>query len=79
MIYKAYLKQFGEGCDYTIGCGHTIINIEGNDIKEAETNLYKYIEENYGSSLELSVCELYEINNVLECDYESYKLDQEKY
>lgn len=28
MKYLLYLKQNGEGCDYTIGCGETLIEIK---------------------------------------------------
>lgn len=39
MIYKAYLKQQGEGCDYTIGCAQTVIEIEAQNIDEAKQKL----------------------------------------
>lgn len=38
MKYKAYLYQEG-GCDYTIGCGIRVIDIEASNIEEAQKEL----------------------------------------
>jgi len=39
--YKLYLIQSGEGCDYTIACGHKMYDLDattlGGAIQEAET------------------------------------------
>jgi hypothetical protein len=43
MEYKAYLKQNGEGCDYTIGCGQTVISIDAQNVLEAKQKLYQKI------------------------------------
>jgi len=72
MIYKAYLKQSGEGCDYTIGCAQTIIDIEAQSIDEAKQKLYQEIEESYTGEQELELCELYEINEVVICEAHLY-------
>lgn len=81
MIYKAYLKQCGEGCDYTIGCAQTVIEIEAQNINEAKQKLYQEIEENYTGERELELCELYEINEVVVCNLkELYKrIDDAEY
>ena len=68
MIYKAYLKQSGEGCDYTIGCGRTMITIIATDIEDAKIKLIEEIEDNYSGDQKLVLCELYEINEVFTCD-----------
>ena len=68
MIYKAYLKQCGEGCDYTIGCAQTVIEIHAQNIDEAKQKLYQEIEENYTGERELELCELYEVKEVVICD-----------
>lgn len=65
MIYKAYIKQNEEGCDYTIACGETVITIDAKDIDDAKEQLYDIIEENYTGERELESCEIYEINNVI--------------
>lgn len=65
MIYKAYIKQNAEGCDYTIGCGETVITIDATDIDDATEQLCDIIEENYTGERELESCEIYEINNVI--------------
>jgi len=71
MIYKAYLKQYGEGCDYTIGCAQTVINIEAQSLDDAKEKLYQEIK-GYVGELELELCELYEINNVVVCDLKEW-------
>ena len=43
MKYKAYLKQDGEGCDYTIGCGQTIVELQANNKEEAKEKLTQLI------------------------------------
>jgi len=68
MIYKAYLKQLGEGCDYTISCGKTVIDINANNEEEAVQELYREIEENYIGEHELEFCELYRIDRVVVYD-----------
>jgi len=72
MIYKAYLKQIGEGCDYTIGCAQTIINIQAGDIDEAMRKLYHKVKENYTGELTLESCVLYEINDIVICNLEKW-------
>lgn len=56
MKYYAYLKQNGEGCDYTIGCAQTIITIEASSDSDACEKLSEKIEEGYrpGGDFELS-------------------------
>ena len=39
--YLAVLKQWGEGCDYTIGCGNTTSIVSGENFKDAFNNLAK--------------------------------------
>lgn len=43
MKFKLYLKQAGEGCDYTIGCGSKMIDLEATTkeqaIKEAKDEI----------------------------------------
>jgi len=68
MIYKAYLKQSGEGCDYTIGCGQTVISLKATSTEEAVEELYREIEENYTGESELESCELYFIDKVVVYD-----------
>jgi hypothetical protein len=81
MIYKAYLKQSGEGCDYTIGCAKTVIDIEAQSIDEAKQKLYQEIEECYRDERGLELCELYEINEVVVCDLKEWykRIDDAEY
>lgn len=54
MKYYAYLKQKGEGCDYTIGCAQTIRTFEANDDDDAKLKLSDIILEDYTGETELS-------------------------
>lgn len=45
--YIAILTGKGEGCDYTIGCNRTTIEISGSSLEEAERNLVQHINEEY--------------------------------
>lgn len=54
MKYYAYLKQKGEGCDYTIGCGNTLIDIEAKNDDEARAKLSEIIKEEYIDDTTLS-------------------------
>lgn len=47
MKYYAYLKQKGEGCDYTIGCAQTIRTFEANDDDDAKLKLSDIIRRLY--------------------------------
>lgn len=40
-MFKAYLTQKSEGCDYTINCGSLLIDVEGSTFIEAEKTLRK--------------------------------------
>lgn len=81
MIYKAYLKQQGEGCDYTIGCAQTVIEIEAQNIDEAKQKLYQKIEDFYTGERGLELCELYEINEVVTIDLNEWykRIDDAEY
>jgi predicted RNase H-like HicB family nuclease len=64
-MYKAYIKQCGEGCDYTIACGETVIDVAGNTPEEAITNLIPMIEEEYTEERRLKSIQLFEISQVI--------------
>lgn len=49
MTYYAYLKQSGKGCDYTIGCGNTLVAIDANDEEQAMRKLENIIRDEYSS------------------------------
>lgn len=65
MIYKAYLNQGANGCDYTIGCGETVIDIEADSMHEAKIKLVEEIRENYShEERQLESAEIFEISNI---------------
>jgi hypothetical protein len=69
MKYKAYLRQGGEGCDYTIGCGQTVIDLEANSIPEAMVRLYEAVKETYHSDeYLLAKAEIFEVNRIENID-----------
>jgi hypothetical protein len=72
MKYKAYLKQAAEGCDYTIGCAQTVIDIEASNIVEAKELLFNKIKKNYTGEYKLESCEIYEINEIEICDLDTW-------
>lgn len=80
--YIAHLSQ-GQGCDYTIGCGQVVIDIEANSFEEAQQKLEQEICENY-SHMEtmLAYAKLYEVSNMLKINvpeiYDRLEADREK-
>lgn len=76
-IYKAYLFQEG-GCDYTIGCGHQIVDIEAISMTEAKEKILEIID--YYSINNLDSVEIYEISEVFEVDLDAikYKIKKEE-
>lgn len=49
MKFIAILRQEGEGCDYTIGCGINVIQFEAEDYIEAAKKLKLIVYENYNN------------------------------
>lgn len=67
--YKAYLAQAGEGCDYTIGCGLRVIDINAASLDEAKIKLIEEIKENYSQEeRQVDKVELYEIESITNID-----------
>lgn len=61
--FVAYLHQEG-GCDYTIGCGNTMINLEAEDMNSAELELESIIKSDYNSrESTLSSATIYEVTD----------------
>ena len=60
--YIAHIEQQGEGCDYTIGCGQAIIEIESENIDSAESLLKNIIKEEFSRERELEKVVLYEVS-----------------
>jgi len=45
MKYALWLKQSGEGCDYTIGCGERIYPLEATTLEEAKEEIAEGVAE----------------------------------
>lgn len=72
MKFKAFLKQSGQGCDYTIACAQKVIDIVTDTKHKALQKLEKIIKEDYGPETlqALETVELYCIAEVVEVDVE---------
>lgn len=44
--FYVYFKQSGEGCDYTIGCGQTLVKLEAKSYLAAEKEVKKLLMDN---------------------------------
>ncbi len=69
-MFIAWLKQKGEGCDYTIGCGFELVELQSQSLDAARLELENIIlgEDGNGSytqesGRELSEAHLYEVNS----------------
>ena len=69
--FRAYLKQKGSGCDYTIDCGKTMILLKASNMQEAKEQLKYIIEESYVGEFELEYCTILEIANIESLDLKS--------
>ena len=82
MIYKAYLIQSGEGCDYYIGCAQTVVSLESTKredaINEIKLILDEYDDDNNDDKPFIEKCQLYEINEVIDIDTNKLHLDRIK-
>ena len=58
--FIAVLEQSG-GCDYTIACGVKVIELESENLSDAQNELTSKIEENYTGDYKLSEAKIYEV------------------
>jgi len=69
MIYYAHLDQGGEGCDYTIGCGHALRKLKADSLDAARAEVEALISEDYSSEMtEVAHVKILEVATVLELD-----------
>ena len=61
--FIAELHQKGEGCDYTIGCGIDVIQIDASNMDEAISKLQSIIDEEYTDDRSLKEAIIYEVVN----------------
>ena len=61
--FIAELHQKGEGCDYTIGCGIDVIEIDASNMDEAISKLQSIIDEEYTDDISLKEAIIYEVVN----------------
>ena len=53
MRYKLYLRQAGNGCDYMIGCGSTMIDLNATTKEKAIKEAKRQIKESTHSECEI--------------------------
>lgn len=73
--YIAILHQAGEGCDYTIGCGLNVIELQSSNQMDAINELTRMIEGDedngsYTGERQLENVDLYEISREIEFNVE---------
>ena len=76
--FVAYIKQQGEGCDYTIACGYKLINLKAASYVAALQELTNIIKENYSEDdYRLSSVTLIEVANKWKIDVDKIYLNME--
>lgn len=73
--YKAYFEQEG-GCDYTIGCGYILVDLEAKTWDAAIDEITEKME--YYGIDNIDKATLFEINEELEIDVDDIKNVQEE-
>ena len=88
--FIAHIIQSGEGCDYMISCGETLLPLIAKTKEEAIKELkekvigkydpkYNCYEEGYQGEQELSRVTLYEISNMTPIPVDEWYKEAEKY
>lgn len=82
MIYKAYVKQEGDGCDFTIGCGLAVVELDAENLEDAQKKLTNEIKETFHGNQKLEFAQIFEIAQVIDLNlekvYQELKEEQEK-
>ncbi|MBU9200045.1 hypothetical protein KTD31_01335 [Burkholderia multivorans] len=67
-MYIAHLKQCGEGCDYAIACGETLVRLKASTWQDVPDEVRQLLERSYGphSDHRLERCTVYEVVESLE-------------
>ena len=75
MHYRVIIKQKGEGCDYTVGCGLATEDMDlSSDLKEASIEANKRVEEDYdGGECCIESVHLVPLDAIHDTNYESFR------
>lgn len=73
MQYYIYLKQKGEGCDYTIGCGETIVELNCQH-HELNKKVSELLDEMENSECEIEKVLVFEYDDNIRFDLETYHM-----
>jgi hypothetical protein len=61
-----------KGCDYTIGCAQTVIEVTALNMEEAKDRIYDEIRTQFIGESELEYCEIYEVNDFFICNLKKW-------
>ena len=81
-MFIAHVKECGEGCDYTIGCGHRLITLQATTKEEAIIELKNSImgeddDDEYGLyCYDLEKITLYEVKEVTSMPIAEWYIDK---
>ena len=65
--YKLYLIQAGEGCDYTIACGHKMYDLDATTLEDAKKEAETLIAEEFSlDENRLEEAAILEVTNIVE-------------
>jgi len=74
--YKLYLIQAGEGCDYTIACGHKMYDLDATTLEDAKKEAEKLITEDFShDDRKLEEAVILEVTNIVEVNLKELYAD----
>lgn len=72
-VYYVHLIQHGEGCDYTIGCGHRLRSLKAKTYPEAHAEVDALLKEEHTSEeREVEHVRILEVTNMHEVDVKAW-------
>ena len=78
MKYYTILKQKGEGCDYSIGCGEKLISFDADSDEGAASYLEQEIKDTYTGDYELDSALLFPAESLVPIDIKAiYKRNED--
>lgn len=80
--FICFIKQDGEGCDYTIGCGLNLLQLKSTNMDDAIQEMKDIIKEEYNHyESKLGFCTVYEVSETHKLNVKGYynQLESEKF
>lgn len=76
--YYLYAKQFGQGCDYTIGCGETLIPLKSTAAPGINAEIREIVADHGFGTADLELEELTLLQHVKDLDVEEWMPEDEE-